>query len=125
MNRPAMAGWNLSLRFALELVALAGLAAGAWRLTSGAGRIAALIVVPLAAATIWGVFNVFGDPSRSGAAPVEVPGWARLVIELLILGGGVAGFAVAGRPLVATVLAVLIVFHYLASWSRIRWLLEA
>ena len=124
MNRPEMAGWNLGLRFALELAALTGLAVGAWKLSSGAWRVVAVIVVPIAAATIWGVFNVVGDPSRSGNAPVEVPGWTRLLVETLVLGGGVAGFAIADRPWLASSLAVFVIFHYATSWNRAHWLLE-
>jgi hypothetical protein len=120
-----MAGWNLALRFGLELAALAGLAVGAWTLTSGAMRWIAAIVVPVIAATVWGVFNVLDDPSRSGEAPVEVSGWARLAIELLVLGGGVVGFLIADQSIIAVVLATLIVVQYATSWSRIEWLLQA
>jgi hypothetical protein len=125
MNPPAMAGWNLALRFGLEIAALVGLAAAAWSLTSGPLRWLAVVAVPVAAATCWGVFNVVDDPSRSGEAPVEVPGWLRLALEILILGGGAAGFAVAGRPGVGLVLVVLIVLQYATSWSRVEWLLQA
>ena len=121
---PDMAGWNLALRFGLELGALAGLAAGAWHLTSGSGRWIAVIIVPIAAAVIWGVFNVLDDPSRSGTAPVEVAGWIRLTIELLVLGGGAAGFLIAGQRSIAIAFAVLVVFHYATAWSRIQWLLD-
>jgi hypothetical protein len=125
MTPPEMAGWNLTLRFGLELTALAGLAAAAWSLTSGPTRGIAVVTVPVAAAVVWGVFNVLDDPSRSGAAPVEVPGWTRLALELLVLGGGTIAIAVAGRPDVALGLAVLIVVHYVASWSRVAWLVDA
>ncbi len=120
-----MAGWNLALRFGLELAALAGLAVGAWTLTSGSARWIAVVALPLTAAVIWGAFNVLDDPSRSGAAPVEVAGWMRLAIELLILGGGAAALVLAGRSNVAVVLALLVVLQYLTSWSRIEWLLSA
>jgi hypothetical protein len=125
MTPPEMAGWNLTLRFGLELAALAGLATAAWTLTSGTVRGIAVIAVPVAAAVVWGVFNVLDDPSRSGAAPIEVPGWTRLAIELLILGGGVIALAVAGRPKIAVGFAVLIALQYAGSWSRIEWLIKA
>ncbi len=118
-----MAGWNLALRFGLELAALAGLAMGAWAVSAGWVRWGALVLVPLTAAAIWGVFNVVGDPSRSGEAPVEVPGWARLGIEWLIFGGGVGGFYLSERPTIAIGFGALVVAHYLLSVSRIRWLL--
>lgn len=121
---PAMAGWNLALRFGLELTALAGLAVGAWRLASGPLRPAAAVATPVIAAVIWGVFNVVGDPSRSGHAPVEVPGWVRLGIELAILGGGAAALAATGRREVALAYAVVVAIHYAASWPRVQWLLH-
>jgi hypothetical protein len=119
-----MAGWNLALRFGLELAALAGVAAAAWELTSGAVRWIAVIAAPLVVAVVWGVFNVLGDPSRSGNAPVEVSGWTRLRIELLVLGGGSLALAVAGWPEAAIGLAALIGLHYATSWSRVQWLVD-
>ena len=70
------------------------------------------------------VFNVVDDPSRSGEAPVEVSGWIRLAIELAILGGGAAAFAIAQRPTIAISVAVLIVIQYATSRSRVEWLLQ-
>ena len=125
MSAPSMAGWNLALRFGLELAALAGLAIGAWTLASDGSRWIAVVALPLAAAVIWGTFNVLDDPSRSGAAPVEVAGWTRLAIELLILGGGAAAVAIAGRPNVAIVLVLLVALQSITSWSRIEWLAAA
>jgi hypothetical protein len=120
-----MAGWNLALRFGLEVAAVAGLAVGAWKLTSGNIRWIAAIAVPSIAVAIWGVFNVLDDPSRSGAAPVEVSGVSRLAIELLILGGSVAALAIVGHHEIAFVLAALIAVHYITSWTRIEWLVQA
>lgn len=125
MTPPTMAGWNLALRFGLELAALTGLGLAAWKLSSGPARWAAVTLVPIAAAVIWGVFNVLDDPSRSGSAPIEVTGWTRLAIELVILAGGAAAVAVAGRPNVSVVFTLLIVAHYAASTSRLEWLAQA
>ena len=80
------------------------------------------MAAPVAAAAIWGLFNVPDDPSRSGAAPIEVTGPVRLAIELAILGGGAAAVAVATRPALGTVLALAVLGHYLASVDRIAWL---
>jgi len=125
MTPPDMAGWNLALRFGLEIAAFTGLAMAAWKLNSGNLHWVTVIVVPVVAAAIWGIFNVLDDPSRSGEAPVEVSGWIRLAIELAILGGGAAAFAIAQRPVIAISVAVLIVIQYATSWSRIDWLLQA
>lgn len=124
MNPPKMAAWNLALRFGLEIAALVGLATAAWRLSDGAWRWAAVIAVPLVAAAIWGTFNVPGDPSRSGAAPVEVPGALRLALELIVLGAGAAGFLARGPRAAGFALGTLVVVHYATSIPRIQWLVS-
>lgn len=125
MNPPEMAGWNLALRFALEIGALIGLGIAAWQSTSGPVRWLAAIAVPLVAAAVWGTFNVLNDPSRSGEAPVEVAGWIRLVIELAILGGGAVAIGIVGGPIAGIGFAVLVLVQYATSWSRVRWLTSA
>jgi hypothetical protein len=124
MNPPEMAGWNLALRFALEIGALIGLGIAAWQSTTGPVRWIAAIAVPLVAAAVWGTFNVLNDPSRSGEAPVEVAGWLRLLIELTILGGGAVAIGIVGGPIAGIGFAVLILVHYVASWSRVQWLIS-
>ncbi|HEU5107312.1 MAG TPA: DUF2568 domain-containing protein [Micromonosporaceae bacterium] len=119
-----MPGWNLVLRFLLELAALAGLAFAGWQLADGALSVVLAVVLPLAAAVAWGVFAVPGDPSRGGAAPVPVPGAVRLALELLVLGGGAVAVGVAGAPVLAAVLGALIVLHLAFSGGRLRWLLR-
>ena len=118
---PTMAGWNLGLRFVLEIAALVGIAAGAWSLGGGALRWFTAPAASLAAATIWGVFNVVGDPSRSGRAPVEVPGGTRLALEFAVLGLGMLGLAVTA-PWLAALGSCGIVVHYGFGWPRIAWL---
>ncbi len=125
MTQPTMAGWNLALRFGLELGALAGIGLAAWKLAPGATRWIAVVLAPVTAAAIWGVFNVIGDPSRSGAAPIEVSGLARLLIELVVLAGGATALATLWRFDVGIAFAALIVIHYAVSASRIQWLLQA
>ena len=78
---------NLGFRFLLELGGFAafviwghGLIDGFWGWALGVGA-------GVAAFAVWGVFNVPGDESRSGEAPVPVPGWLRLGIELAYFGG--------------------------------------
>ena len=76
------------------------------------------------AAVLWGTINVVDDPSRSGEAPVEVPGWVGLTVELLVLGGGWVAYGIAGYPAFGAVLAALTVLHYTVSRARLRWLLN-
>ena len=124
MTPPEMAGWNLALRFGLELAALAAISYSSWTLASGNMRWVLAIGLPILAAIAWGTFNVLNDPSRSGEAPVEVVGWIRLVVELMVLFGGVVALAFADKINFALVLGILIVFHYAVSWSRIVWLIK-
>ena len=123
MTPPAVAGWNLALRFGLEIAALIGLGAAGWSLSDGAMRWVAVIAVPVVAAALWGVFNVRNDPSRSGDAPIEVAGWIRLSIELTILGGGAFALGITGGRLLGVGFAVLVAMHYAASWNRVQWLI--
>ena len=122
---PTMPAWNLTLRFCLELAALTGLGMGAWRLSPGPTRLATVAAVPLGAAAAWAVFNVVGDPSRSGSAPVEVPGWARLTLELGILLAAAVAFVIAGRPGIGIAYTVVVALHYAASVPRLQWLVTA
>ncbi|HKJ55146.1 MAG TPA: YrdB family protein [Nitriliruptoraceae bacterium] len=119
MMRP----WNLALRFVLEMAALVGLGLAAWGATTGVLRWVLVFLLPLAAAACWGTFNVVDDPSRSGRAPVEVAGWIRLLIELVVLFGGWIGYAIAGLPAVGVAFAALTVLHYAVGHARVRWLL--
>ena len=124
MNPPEMRSWNLALRLGLEIGALIGLGLAAWTQTDGAARWVAVVAVPLAAAALWGTFNVVDDPSRSGEAPVEVPGWVRLTVELLVLGGGWVAYGIAGYPAIGAAFAALTLLHYGAGRARLRWLLS-
>ncbi|MCP3987998.1 MAG: YrdB family protein [Actinomycetia bacterium] len=119
-----MRSWNLALRLGLEIAALTGLGIAAWNQTEGAARSIAVMIAPLAAAALWGVFNVLDDPSRSGQAPIEVPGWVRLLIELLVLGSGGVAYGVAGYPVIGAAFAVLTVVHYTVGRARVHWLLS-
>ena len=124
MNPLQMRPWNLALRLGLEIGALIGLGLAAWTQTEGSARWVAVAAVPLVAAVLWGTFNVVDDPSRSGEAPVEVPGWVRLTVELLVLGGGWVAYGIAGYPAIGAAFAALTLLHYTVSRARLHWLLS-
>ncbi|MDJ0628729.1 MAG: YrdB family protein [Rhodobacter sp.] len=115
---------NLALRFALELAALAGVGWLVWGATQGWLRPVAAVLTAATVGTLWTVFNVPGDPSRSGAAPVTVPGIVRLVLELAILLGGALAWHLAGHSAIGATVATLVVLHYALSTGRIAWLLS-
>jgi hypothetical protein len=119
-----MAPWNLALRFGLEIAAFVGIGMVASSMASGWIRWVVVALVVLVAVSAWGIFNVVDDPSRSGRAPVEVPGWLRLVLELVILGGAAVALIIVGQLGFGWALGALLLVHYVLSWSRVRWLLE-
>ena len=77
---------------------------------------------PLLAMAAWGTFNVPGDRSRSGRAPVPVPGFVRLMVEFDVFAASViiGWFA---SPTASMTLLGLVVLHYALSIDRIQWLL--
>lgn len=113
---------NLTLRFLLELVALGALGYWGWTQHIGFLRPSLAIALPVTAAIIWGTFAVVDDPSRSGNAFAPVPGFMRLLLELLIF--SVAAFLLyrAGRGTFAITLIAFTIFHYAISIDRIEWL---
>lgn len=115
---------NLALRFVLELAALAAFGSYGWRMFDVPTlRFLGALALLLVAAILWGVFAVPADPSRSGNAPVPVPGWARLLLEFHFFGFAAWSLFVSDSPMLGSVLAGAATFHYLASHDRIRWLL--
>jgi hypothetical protein len=115
---------NLALRFLLELSTLASL--GFWGLQTGNGFSAWLLMVavPALAAVMWGTFAVPGDPSRSGKAPVPVPGPIRLALELAFFASAISALFQVGAPQLGWVMSVLVLLHYTLSYDRILWLLK-
>lgn len=115
---------NLAVRFLLELVALAAMAYWGWSQHSGLLRFVFAIGVPLLAAVLWGVFAVPEDPSRSGEAPVPVPGIVRLVLELAIFGFAAWALYDSGKPILGLILAIVVIIHYAFSYDRLAWLVR-
>lgn len=114
---------NLALRFILELAALIAIGIGAYDLASGLLAWVLAIGLPLIAAVAWATFNVPGDESRSGAAPVVVPGVVRLAVEIVVFTTAVV-LLWPLSSLAAGLLGAGVVIHYLLSIDRIRWLLD-
>ena len=103
-------------------MALIAIGVGAYSLVLGILAWILAIGLPLVAAVSWGTFNVPGDRSRSGKAPIEVPGVVRLTLELVVFLAAVVLFW-SVSPIAATVLGIGVLIHYLLSTDRIRWLL--
>lgn len=108
----------------LEILALVFI--GWWASTWATGWLGVFYSFSSVALTmlVWGIFNVPGDESRSGKAPVVVSGKTRLAIEALVfliatisiynvLNVAFAGLFFAG-----------VIAHYIHTKARILWLLK-
>jgi hypothetical protein len=115
---------NLAVRFLLELCALFVLGLWGWRLRDDSWRMVSAVAVPLVAAALWGTFAVPGDPSRSGSAPVPVPGAVRLVLELGFFASATLALYHLRFTKLAAIFACAVALHYALSYDRIRWLLS-
>jgi hypothetical protein len=115
---------NLALRFVLEVVALIAVGYWGWAGATGALRYVLAIGGPLLAAVLWATFRVPGDASASGEAPVPVPGWARLLLELALFGFATWGLYTSGATQAALIFGGVVVAHYAISYDRVAWLLR-
>jgi hypothetical protein len=113
----------LGVRFVLELVAVVSFGILGWRAFDTPWRFVLVVLLPVVAAAIWGMFAVPGDPSRNGTPTVGVPGTVRLVVEILVLGGGAAALWAAALPIAALVSAVVLVVYQALAYDRIGWLI--
>ena len=114
---------NLLIRFFLELAALLAMGWWGWRQGEGWTRLILAAGVPLIAAAMWGVFAVVDDPSRSGTAPVPVPGVLRLGIELAIFSLACWFLYDLDSRALAWTLGIATAVHYALSYDRILWLM--
>ena len=116
---------NLALRFILELIALFLLGLRGWTFGVGPIRYIWMLSLPIGAAALWGIFRVPGDPSSSGKAPVQVPGWIRLILELAIFAAAMLTLIALEKTNLGIAFGVIVGSHYLLSWDRILWLLRS
>jgi Protein of unknown function (DUF2568) len=95
---------NLGLRFLLELALLG--AVGYWGFSEfdGVGSVLVGLGAPLLVAAVWGTFM-----SPKAARPTRDP--ARIVLEIVLFGAGVAALVEADATTAAIVFAVLTLLH--------------
>jgi len=115
---------NLAVRFVMEIAALVALGYWGFVQHTGVWQFVLALGLPLLAAITWGTFAVPGDPSRSGKAPVPVPGVVRLLLELAFFGLAAWALGDAGKPILALVLAGVTFAHYVLSYDRVAWLVQ-
>lgn len=115
---------NLAFRFLLEILALLAVGYWGWVEHTGLLRILLAVGLPVLAAVLWATFRVPGDVSASGRAPVAVPGWLRLLLELGLFAAATWGLFDAGATTAATIFGLAVVVHYAISYDRVLWLLR-
>lgn len=115
---------NLAVRFLLEIAGLVAIGYWGWSQHDGLLRFVLAIGGPLIAAALWATFAVPADPSRSGKAPVPVPGIVRLLLELAFFAFAAWALYDAGNIVLSLILATIVVIHYALSYDRIAWLLR-
>jgi hypothetical protein len=114
---------NDLLRLILEFWAL--IAFGYWGLNQDFGlfNYVLMLILPIGAAALWGIFAVPNDPSRSGGAPVPVSGAVRLLLEFLIFGSAFLALYVEELLYLSLIFGFLVIIHYILAHERVRWLL--
>ena len=115
---------NLAFRFLLEILALLAVGYWGWAEHTGMLRILLAVGLPVLAAVLWATFRVPGDASASGRAPVAVPGWLRLLLELGLFAAATWALFGAGAATAATIFGLAVVVHYAISYDRVLWLLR-
>jgi hypothetical protein len=106
---------NLAVRFALEIAMLIALACWGWHLSDNWIKYILAIALPVIAATLWGVFRIQNDPKP---APVEIPGILRLLLEFALFGAAVWVLYDMGYVWMGSIMAVIVIIHYLVSYDR-------
>ena len=114
---------NLAIRFLLEITALVSIGIWGWKLSDGWIRFVLTFAIPIIVAAIWGTFTVPNDPSRSGNAPIAVPGVVRLAIELAIFALATWTLHDLGYTRLGWIFGIIVAVHYIISYDRINWLL--
>jgi hypothetical protein len=115
---------NLTIRFLLELAALAALGYWGWNQSDDLFRYVLALGLPLIAAAAWGAFAVPNDPSRSGEAPVPVPGLVRLGLELALFGFATWTLFDLDLTTLGWMMGIVVLVHYGVSYDRIQWLIK-
>jgi hypothetical protein len=115
---------NLGLRFLLELAALFAVGYWGWHQDIGGSRFILGILGPAVFAAVWYTFNVKDDPSRSGKAPVRVPGVVRLAIELVLFTVATIAAYSSMNEMIGIGFGSAVLIHYIASYKRISWMLR-
>lgn len=112
---------NLGLRFILELVAIFSVLIWGWITFTGLPGIIIAFGIPILLMISWATFRVSGDPKE---APVEIPGFLRLIFEFFVFGLAVYCIFDINQNEFAILLGIIVIIHYIVSHKRVVWLLR-
>jgi len=115
---------HLFFRFILEVIALLVAGIWAWHLSSSIFSYVLAVGIPMFMASIWGIFAVPNDPSRSGKTVVKTPGVVRLFIEFSFFGFACWAMFSLGWKEASWLFGEGVLLHYLLSYDRVQWLLK-
>ena len=115
---------NLALRFILELIVLGFIGYYGYKSQDGFLKYVLMLLLPIIAAAVWGVFAVPNDPSRSGKTVIAESGILRLLVEALVFGSAAYAMYKTEHQNWALIFTVVLVLHYIASYDRVMWLLD-
>ncbi len=115
---------NLALRFILELVLLFALAYWGWTRDIGPWRFLLAVGLPVVAAILWGTFRWPHEMAGSPKSPVPIPGWLRLLMEVILFGFAIWGLYDARATLAAVIFGLVTLFQYATSYDRIAAMLK-
>jgi len=107
---------NLLIRFLMELAALAIFGIWGWHCSTVIWQqYAFAIMLPVIAATIWGVFRIPNDPNP---APVTVPGIVRLSYELFFFGFATWALFDLGYYTLCYTMGGITIYSYVSGYDR-------
>lgn len=115
---------NLTFRFLLELAAFFAVGIWGWNQTDNWIRYVLALGIPVIVGAIWGIFAVPDDPSRSGSAPAAIPGILRLLLELAVFAFAAWALDDLGLTRGSWIFGSIVIFHYVLSYDRIKWLMQ-
>jgi hypothetical protein len=109
-----LAAGNLGVKFLLELAALASLAYWGASVGSGVASVALAVLLPLAAAVLWGVFAAPNSTRR-------LPARTRIPFEMSVFALATVALVAAGSVVLAIVFAVTAVVNAVLLTVLDQW----
>lgn len=113
---------NQTLRFILEILALAALGYWGWNTGTGITQYVLAIGAPLVAAAIWALFRVEEEAPEHPV--VKVTGGVRITTEVTLFTVAVVLLYITGQKDFAFILALLMLVHYVLDYERVGRLLD-